>query len=123
MYWPHDCCPGSQSGGAGTKIPQTHSTKSSARVVMELPVQLLLNAQNVACRTGKPFADSGHPHSHFAWFIPVTSPKTELIRRFLQHCEKRLLASSCLSVYLSVCPSVRMAQLGSHGRVFIKFYI
>ena len=37
-------------------------------------------------------------------------------KRFSQSCEKRLLGSSCLS--LSVCPSVRMEQLGSHWMDF-----
>ena len=33
-----------------------------------------------------------------------------------QHCEMRLLASSCLSV----CPSVRLEQLGSHRTYFYE---
>ena len=35
-----------------------------------------------------------------------------------QNCEKRLLASSCLSVCLSVRPSIRMEQLRSHWMDF-----
>ena len=82
MYWPQECCPGSQSGGAGTKNPQTHSTQSTARVAMELPLELLLNVHNVARRTGKLSADSGHPHHHFVWFIPVTWSKLNLLVAF-----------------------------------------
>jgi len=38
----------------------------------------------------------------------------------LQNCEKRLLVKSCLSVCLSVRPSVRMQQLSSHWQDFQK---
>jgi hypothetical protein len=51
-------------------------------VAMELPLELLLNAHNVARRKGKLSTDSGHPHRHFAWFIPVTSPKLNLLGAF-----------------------------------------
>jgi hypothetical protein len=36
------------------------------------------------------------------------------IAAFSQNFEKRLLALSCLSVRPSLCPSVRMEQLGCH---------
>ena len=46
----------------------------------------------------------------------------ESVRTFLEHaqnCEKRLLASSCLSVHLSVCPHKNISA--STGPIFIKF--
>jgi hypothetical protein len=59
MYWPHESCPGSQSGGAGTKKnPQAHSTKHTVCVLMELPIELPLNAHSFERRTGKLSADS-----------------------------------------------------------------
>ena len=42
-----------------------------------------------------------------------------LFRRFSQNCEKRLFASSCLSVRPSVC----MEQLGCHWCIFMKYDI
>jgi hypothetical protein len=39
----------------------------------------------------------------------------------LQNREKRVLASSCLAVYLHVCLSDRMEQLGSHWTEFYEF--
>jgi len=43
----------------------------------------------------------------------------------LRNCEKRLLSLSCLSVYLSVCPSVRIAGRThvTNWRICIKFEI
>jgi hypothetical protein len=38
-----------------------------------------------------------------------------------QNCEKRQLASSCLSVYLPLCPSARNKSTPTR-RIFIKFY-
>jgi len=47
-------------------------------------------------------------------------------RRFSQFCEKRFLSSSCLSVYLSACPSIRLSAWNNSaptGRIFTKFDI
>jgi hypothetical protein len=62
------------------------------------------------------------------------SCKLPIIRRLRKNCEKRLLASSCLPVYLSVRssvhPSVRLSvrlsawnNSASDGRIFMKFNI
>jgi len=63
-------------------------------------------------------------------FTPPPAAPLNLVMffsRFSQNCEKRLLASSCLSVCLSFRPSfrpsVRMEQLGSTEPIFIKFNI
>ena len=37
-----------------------------------------------------------------------------------KNCEKRLLASSCLSVYLALCPSA-WNNMAPTGRIFMKF--
>ena len=43
-------------------------------------------------------------------------------KALLQNCGKRILASPCLSVYLSVCTFAEKDSAPS-GRIFIKFYI
>ena len=40
----------------------------------------------------------------------------------LQNCEKLLLASSCLSACLSICPCIRMKQIGSHWTNFHEIW-
>ena len=46
--------------------------------------------------------------------VPLFSQISPLFRSFSQNCEKRLLASSCLSV----CLSARMERFGSHRAGF-----
>jgi hypothetical protein len=45
-----------------------------------------------------------------------------IFSRFSQNCEKRLLASSCLSLCVSACLAVRMEQLGSHWTDFHEIW-
>jgi len=81
------------------------SFPASSPLLLTQPQSLSFTARNTDGRCSLCGVDWMFNKVHWHYVLP-------------QNCLKRLLPSSCLSVCLPICLSVRMEHLGSHWRAF-----